>query len=94
MRRMLVKYVGDEKETWDECLNSCTFAYNTSKHESSLFSPFEVMFGRKAVIPVELEYDKDGSQLLEEYQEEPIVSVTVKIVTVPHFCLHILCIIG
>ena len=27
----------------------------SSRHESSLYSPFEVMFGCKAVLPIELE---------------------------------------
>ena len=32
------------------------YAYNSSKHESSKFSPFEVMFGRRAVRPVGLQH--------------------------------------
>ena len=35
-------------------LECCLFAYNTSKHESSIFTPFEVMFGRQAVLPIEV----------------------------------------
>ena len=53
-----------KEELWDEYLDSCVFAYNTSSHESSLLSPFEVMFGRKAIIPI---YRKAGSELLCEY---------------------------
>ena len=34
------------------------FAYNSSRHESSTFSPFEVMFGRKAYLPVEIDTEK------------------------------------
>ena len=75
MKRMLVKFARDDKTTWDEHLDHCMFAYNTSRHDSSLFSPFEVMFGRKAVLPIELEYEKDGSVLLEAYLQEPPVSV-------------------
>lgn len=78
MKRMLVKFTNEDKESWDEHLDHCMFAYNTSRHESSLYSPFEVMFGRKAIIPIELEFEKDGSELLEDYLQEPTVSMIRK----------------
>ena len=37
-----------------------TVMYNTAKHASSFYAPFEVMFGRKAILPVELSYDEEG----------------------------------
>ena len=73
MKYMLIKFTSMKKETWDEHLDHSMFAYNTSRHESSLHSPFEVMFGRKAVIPIDIEQMKDGSQLLEAYNQEPKV---------------------
>ena len=51
---MLVKYIEDKKECWEDYLDSCIFAYNTSKHESSKFTSFEVMFGCRALLPIEL----------------------------------------
>ena len=33
-------------------IDSAVFAYNTSSHESTSYSPFEVIFGRKARIPI------------------------------------------
>ena len=51
---MLVKYIEDKKECWEDYLDSCVFAYNTSKHESSKFTPYEVMFGHRALLPIEL----------------------------------------
>ena len=33
-------------------IDSAVFAYNTSSHESTSYSPFEVMFGRKTRIPI------------------------------------------
>ncbi len=50
---MLIKFVGEKKEVWQDYLDTCVFAYNTSIHESSKYSPFEVMFYRKAVLPVD-----------------------------------------
>ena len=57
---MLVKFVEDKREEWDSVLDCCIFAYNTSKHASSLYSPFEIMYGRKAVLPVEFSADEDN----------------------------------
>ena len=64
---MVVKYAHEKKEDWDMYLDSCVFTYNTSKHASSLYTPFEVMFGRKAVLPVQLTTVKKGNEVLEDY---------------------------
>ena len=50
---MLVKFVQEKKETWESYIDTCIYAYNTSRHRSSLFTPFELMFECKAVIPVD-----------------------------------------
>ena len=49
---MLSKAAMGHKEMWDEFIDSAVFAYNTSTHESTAYSPFEVIFGRKARLPV------------------------------------------
>lgn len=38
--------------SWDERLPFVTFAYNTARQESTGFSPFEVLFGIKAGLPL------------------------------------------
>ena len=53
LQSMLSKAVMGQKEMWDEFIDSAVFAYNTSTHESTTYSPFQVMFGRKARLPVE-----------------------------------------
>ena len=52
---MLVKAITGQKELWDEYIDSTVCAYNTSRHESSGYAPFEVMFGRKAVLPIDVD---------------------------------------
>ena len=56
---MLVKFIMDKKDVWDVFLDTCVYAYNTSVHKSTSFSPFEVMFGRRAFMPVDIEIDKE-----------------------------------
>ena len=58
LQNMLVKFVADKQESWEEYLDTCVYAYNSSRHESSQYSPFEVMFGRRAVLPVDLAENK------------------------------------
>ena len=57
---MLVKFVDEKKETWEDYLDTCIYAYSTSRHESSLFTPFELMFGRKTVLPIDLSSGSNG----------------------------------
>ena len=46
---MIVKYVDEKKERWDDFLDTSVYSYNTSKQESSQYSPFKLMFARKPV---------------------------------------------
>ena len=63
-----------QKTNWDEQLAFVTFNYNTSIHSSTKQIPFEMMYGRKPVLPfdyqdahVTLDYDPDHSNKLNEY---------------------------
>ena len=47
VQNMLVKFIDKKKDTWEDYLDTCVFAYNTARHESSKFTPFELMFGRR-----------------------------------------------
>ena len=53
IQSMLVKFCQERKDMWDEHLDTCTFGYNTSRHDSTKFTPFELMFGRKERITKE-----------------------------------------
>ena len=56
---MLVKFVSEKKEICDEYLDTCSvYAYNTSVHESTSFSLFEVMYGRRTVLRIDIEMNE------------------------------------
>ena len=67
---MLCKFIQESKESWDTFLDTCIFGYNTSHHESTLHTPFVVMFGHQAVLSIDLYVEKpNASQLLQEHEE-------------------------
>jgi hypothetical protein len=69
LQGMLVKFIDKKKESWEDYLDTCVYAYNTSKHESSKYTPFEVMFGRRAVLPVDLNVAKHRCEPLVQEME-------------------------
>ena len=86
---MTVKYVHEKKEVWDPFLDCHMFAYNTSKHASSLYSPFEVMFGWKAVLPVDQSLERDGRSLLKDLQHSGSEHVHVSLcLNLCFVCIH------
>ena len=69
---MLVKFCSDRHSTWDTHLDAFTFAYNTSRQESTKYSPFELMFGRKPVLSVDLDVaDESPETLLSDFNTRP-----------------------
>jgi hypothetical protein len=45
--------LSNEKE-WDESIEAVLLAYRTKKHESTGFTPFQLIYGRQATLPIEL----------------------------------------
>ena len=64
---MISKMCSGQKDQWDEFLESLVFAYNTSCHDSTNYSPFEVMFGRKPIPLVDLEMNTAETTGLSRY---------------------------
>ena len=64
MHSMIAKWISTNHRDWDQKLPAVAFAYRTSEHESTGFTPFFLMHGREARIPADLVYgppDTEGS---------------------------------
>src|ERR1043165_479849 len=65
----IAKLVHNENKEWDQLLDATLFAYRTKKHKTTGFTPFYLMYGRQATLPLDLkipgnENEKKGSPLL------------------------------
>ena len=57
LQNILAAYVSDHQDDWDQWVSLAAYAYNTSTHESTGFSPYELVFGRVARTPLEFDLD-------------------------------------
>ncbi|CAF0929655.1 unnamed protein product [Brachionus calyciflorus] len=54
LKTMISCFVNEHQNDWDELLPFLAFAYNTSTHATTNYTPYEVMFGRAQKIPLDL----------------------------------------
>ncbi|PIK52465.1 putative gypsy retrotransposon integrase-like protein 1-like [Apostichopus japonicus] len=57
-QNVLLKYL-DNQDEWSDILDSVLFAYRTSRHASTGYSPFYLLYGRQPRLPVELTVGND-----------------------------------
>ena len=64
--------VNEEQNDWDKYIESVLFAYRTSKQDSSKYTPFYLMYGRQATLPIDIKMDpeKAGSTEVNMTDEE------------------------
>ena len=55
LQDMLTSYVSKHQHDWDCWVDLVAYAYNTSTHASTGYSPYEMVFGRLARTPLELD---------------------------------------
>ena len=54
--------MSSKKDMWSHYLDTCAFAYNTSQHDSTKYTPFMLMFGRQATLPIDVELEWQCSE--------------------------------
>ncbi|CAF1034793.1 unnamed protein product, partial [Brachionus calyciflorus] len=71
VKNMIKSHIDDNQIKWDENLQKYAHAYNSSVHETPRHTPFELMFGRKPKIPIDLiypdPYSLNREPILEKY---------------------------
>ena len=52
--------MSSKKDIWSHYLDTCASAYNTSQHASTKYTPFMLMFGRRATLPIDVELERQS----------------------------------
>ena len=68
LQRQLLKFVGEERTDWDLYLDAILFSYWVSRQDSTKMSPFYLVYGRQARLPVEVAMhptDQDADEVVE-----------------------------
>ena len=50
---MLTKYVAETPDKWDEELDKCLWAYRISFKVHTSFTPFDLVYGQEAIVPIQ-----------------------------------------
>ena len=63
-------YVKEDQTDWEEWVPFTTFAYNTSKHSATGYTPFELVFGHPSSLPSALKGDPSPQYNYGNYMSE------------------------
>jgi transposase InsO family protein len=73
----LAKYVSDYGDTWDTFLNAALFAYRTVQNSTTKYTPFKLLYGHEAVLPIDLQgNEQDDNEIPEESLQQHIGYIT------------------
>ena len=86
LERALSKYVNNKQNDWESFLQRILFAYRTAPQKSTKMSPFELLYGFKARIPIEIdtapaeniEWNEDSREKLILSRAEELSNLTKK----------------
>ena len=54
---MLGTLKNEQIEDWKKYISSLVFYYNSTPHETTKISPYELMFGRRPKLPIDIQYE-------------------------------------
>ena len=75
---MMTAFVDSEQLDWDLNLNNLAYAFISSVHSTTGFIPYEMQFGRKPNMPIELVIINPNENLLGRERKEVDEGCTIK----------------
>ncbi|MCO5587419.1 hypothetical protein L7F22_041368 [Adiantum nelumboides] len=70
LQYMLRSYVSKKQPNWEDYLSILEFAYNSSKHLATGFTPFILMYGFQPRSPMAVGLEKEKIQSVKDFLED------------------------
>ena len=64
------KLQDEQSNNWDEYLQAVVFAYNTGVHRTTMYSPYELLYGRPARLPIDPQPSRFSLRKPSDYFEQ------------------------
>ena len=61
LKSSLQRLVNSNQNNWDDLLDEVLFSYRTSRQDSTKFTPFFLMHGREARLPIDIKMSAEGN---------------------------------
>src|SRR5579883_2579361 len=78
----LAKYVQVLEEDWDKFIPSILFAYRTTRHNTTKFEPFSLVYGRQAITPLDLLLEAPEEVKEDEEFENQVLRRTFELIDI------------
>lgn len=70
LKDYLKHYINNDQSNWDKYIPLAMFSYSTHIHASSKFTPYELLFGHKPIIPSSILSNPDFKNTYESYYDQ------------------------
>lgn len=84
-----MKVINEDQDNWDEKIDSVLFCYRSSKNDSTLYSPFYLVYGREPKLPIEIQLSRgSGDHKNDEISLDEKVAQLLTIRSKVHDLVH------
>jgi hypothetical protein len=75
----IAKLVQDNNKEWDQLLDAVLLAYQTKKHKTTGKTPFYLVYGREATLPIDLKIPYQVNQVIKDSMQERIYQLIIEL---------------